>query len=1024
MEAWIRNNPQHDGELRGLMNTLKGFIIGHGDKNPATFGKLCGQYKTMLDEEIKDVISPMRLSIAHIQYFLIGEGLASLAKNIQNQYVFVPVRNAETRNILDMKSRDKTTKTRKMPYQYISGNPFPAPNVGGASGRPSAFASQPQPERPMSTTSTASRKSMYSSKSGSKPMQKTPYIRKSEYQSGGGGVFNPLTGKVEYPSSTPAPSAATATRPTGMGRGLVRASEISHPQESKPQPARVPPRPTAQEVQPQARVPPAPTRRPPPSEPVKPPTQTVRRPLQTSRVPPMHPGLAEKQKAKIVKPNDQGDSTASSDAPRHYGDPDDALAKFRKKLTYIISRHPLGLSFNELASCFRNKHSEQLKSFLTRLNSQIPYPIEILRKYSERLNIFVGDEDIIYPQEYSPQEWKKTVFEQISDLLGEQEEPEDILKVEEDYRNRFPVDYKDYHFYSFYEFIMHLGDIALIEIDEDLNERIGKNYLSMKETLVKCVMQLVYRTEKEGKDLQISSLRRKFRLEFSWDIPMSCFSEEYEEELDIERLAYLLVNHNNKKNVMRIDNGLLKLKSKADLRAGLANLKAAAPLKTRFAPFLKPSVKDKFYVTLNGEVNSCDEIWVMRQADLNKLTNLVQELSEVCKGYKRAGKNAIENEILPGCAVAVFDGDYWLRGEVVEYADDHECPYVVRYVDFGTIECFGKENIQWLDEKFIKLRRLSFPISILSDVNPDVISKDEIDEINEQRILQDLVGNLDSLKAGFLFECTSADASGFQGFKGRIKVKTETAQCDLLSKVHHYYKKRNSEERSESEETIRTSDNFPSINKLEPPSPEKEEDNIQPKETRAHDTSDDETKEGEFLCEFIYPPEDATEVANVYIAEHVTFVNIDGQLAQMMNVVLISDEDKLAVSFESLSSIFIKLLAGVNRVRGRVWLKKVTAKGVVNINVESIKEKMGVRISDEEQEQLSKQLDVWGLKGAHPENEVDESAKDYAFILWDDLWRAFCKARTSENVPPFITKTSTVFEAIHRMRTDFFDGDV
>lgn len=45
----------------------------------------------------------MRLSTQHIQYFLISEGLASLARNAQGQYVFVPVRNAETKNILDMK---------------------------------------------------------------------------------------------------------------------------------------------------------------------------------------------------------------------------------------------------------------------------------------------------------------------------------------------------------------------------------------------------------------------------------------------------------------------------------------------------------------------------------------------------------------------------------------------------------------------------------------------------------------------------------------------------------------------------------------------------------------------------------------------------------------------------------------------------------------------------------------------------------------------------------------------------------
>lgn len=102
---------------------------------------------------------------------------------------------------------------------------------------------------------------------------------------------------------------------------------------------------------------------------------------------------------------------------------------------------------------------------------------------------------------------------------------------------------------------------------------------------------------------------------------------------------------------------------------------------------------------------------------------------------------------------------------------------------------------------------------------------------------------------------------------------------------------------------------------------------------------------------------------------------------------LFNDEDKLAVSYEALNGVFMKLLAGVNRVRGRVWLKKVTAKGMVNINLESIKEKMGVKISEEEREQLSKHLDGWGLKGAHPENEIDESARDYTFILWDDVWR-------------------------------------
>merc|ERR1719223_752666 len=194
---------------------------------------------------------------------------------------------------------------------------------------------------------------------------------------------------------------------------------------------------------------------------------------------------------------------------------------------------------------------------------------------------------------------------------------------------------------------MHLDEIAVMEIDNG-GVKLGKNYISIKQHVTQSVTHLVYKTEREGRDLRIRDLRKKFRKEFCWDLPMNCFTKEFEEKVDIQRLAYLIVNHENKKNVLRIENGCLKLKSKADLRNGLSRLRMAVPLQTSFPAWKKPSFSEKFYVSMLGEVFSVDEIWVQRASDYKDSMGLIGEMT----AFYSDNDEKVENDILPGCSVA------------------------------------------------------------------------------------------------------------------------------------------------------------------------------------------------------------------------------------------------------------------------------------------------------------------------------------------------------------------------------------
>ena len=97
--------------------------------------------------------------------------------------------------------------------------------------------------------------------------------------------------------------------------------------------------------------------------------------------------------------------------------------------------------------------------------------------------------------------------------------------------------------------------------------------------------------------------------------------------------------------------------------------------------------------------------------------------------------------------------------------------------------------------------------------------------------------------------------------------------------------------------------------------------------------------------------------------------------------------DQLAISFETVNNLFVKFLSGFPRIKARVWLKKVALKGILNLDPQSIKEKFGDNISEKESERFSRELESWGLTGAHPDGAVQPSEGKFTFILWNDLWK-------------------------------------
>ena len=86
-----------------MTKLIKGFIIGIGEKAPPKFGNLASKYEEMMDENLIQFVNSMGLSHHNLQFFMIEQGICNLAKTYEGQYIFCPVRNAETKNILDMK---------------------------------------------------------------------------------------------------------------------------------------------------------------------------------------------------------------------------------------------------------------------------------------------------------------------------------------------------------------------------------------------------------------------------------------------------------------------------------------------------------------------------------------------------------------------------------------------------------------------------------------------------------------------------------------------------------------------------------------------------------------------------------------------------------------------------------------------------------------------------------------------------------------------------------------------------------
>ena len=57
----------------------------------------------MMEENLIQFVNSMGLSHQNLQFFMVEQGICNLAKSYEGQYLFAPVRNAETKNILDMK---------------------------------------------------------------------------------------------------------------------------------------------------------------------------------------------------------------------------------------------------------------------------------------------------------------------------------------------------------------------------------------------------------------------------------------------------------------------------------------------------------------------------------------------------------------------------------------------------------------------------------------------------------------------------------------------------------------------------------------------------------------------------------------------------------------------------------------------------------------------------------------------------------------------------------------------------------
>jgi len=101
--------------------------------------------------------------------------------------------------------------------------------------------------------------------------------------------------------------------------------------------------------------------------------------------------------------------------------------------------------------------------------------------------------------------------------------------------------------------------------------------------------------------------------------------------------------------------------------------------------------------------------------------------------------------------------------------------------------------------------------------------------------------------------------------------------------------------------------------------------------------------------------------------------------------------EQLAISFETLNNLFIQFLTGFPRIKARVWLKKVALKGILNLDPLSIKEKFGDKITENDSERFSSELESWGLTGVHPDGNVQPSEGKFTFILWNDLWKVRSK---------------------------------
>ena len=713
-------------------------------------------------------------------------------------------------------------------------------------------------------------------------MQKSGNFKKgpNTYQSGGAGIFNPLTGQVEY-KSAPAPAARV---PTPQQFDIINTSQRPSYQ---PRPQNVPPQKTAVQA-PRARVPPAsyrPTQETHTQSKTRPAQNATKPASQNARVPPLHPNEQIQKKPAVSNRDRNEPAEPSSTNTESFKDlkRKEEIEKFNKKLLHIVSRYPKGLNIDELATKFKHKHSSQLKATLGIIDRKVDDPLKVLRKYAEQFRVYVSSDDLVYPIQYSPSNWKETVFSQISEILGVLDEPEDIEEIKQDFENRHPVNYESFGFRSFYEFIMHLDEIAVMEIDNG-GVKLGKNYISIKQHVTQSVTHLVYKTEREGRDLRIRDLRKKFRKEFCWDLPMNCFTKEFEEKVDIQRLAYLIVNHENKKNVLRIENGCLKLKSKADLRNGLSRLRMAVPLQTSFPAWKKPSFLEKFYVSMLGEVFSVDEIWVQRASDYKDSMGLIGEMT----AFYSDNDEKVENDILPGCSVAVYDEPHWLRGEVIDMI---EKGVLVRYVDFGSVEVVTSDRVRWLDEKFVDHPKYAFPVSLISDVNPQMINEAVINELND--LVSPIIENLEEEEAQYIFECRSIDVSGYQGFKGRIKVKTNDSECDLLSYLLNVYKSKKPEKApsenrrpiSKKEESLspRIPENFEdgemsseesaitvSSESIAESAESSEEQNEPQEEVKRDLEEETSTKEGDFEVNIVYPPEDDDVNTGLYITEHST----------------------------------------------------------------------------------------------------------------------------------------------------------